>query len=85
MPYRYGQRGINGISRLPGSAFCVSAVHRCLRKLVLPVGKIWKEVKVGEDPIIFAAAGVIQAKPARVSGGLDILVYYHRPDDSRVE
>ena len=75
LPYRYGQRGINGISRLPGSAFCVSAVHRCLREtVVLPVGNIWMEVKVGEDPILFAAAGDNQAKPTRVSGGLDLLV-----------
>ena len=43
--------------------------------VVLPFGKIWKEVKVGEDPILFfAAAGDILAKPTRVSGGLDLLV-----------
>ena len=45
--------------------------------MVLPVGKIWKEVKVGEDPILFfAAAGDIQAKPTRVSGGFDLLVLF---------
>ena len=54
---------------------------RCAQMLketvVLPVGNIWKEVKVGEDPIhFFAAAGDIQAKPTRVSGGLDLLVKY---------
>jgi hypothetical protein len=38
----------------------------------LPVGKIWKEVR--ESQTIFAAAGDTQAKPTRVSGGLDILV-----------
>ena len=43
---------------------------------VLPVGKIWKEVRVGEDPILFAAAGDIQAKPTRVSGGLDLLGFF---------
>ena len=42
-----------------------------------PVEKIWKEVKVGEDPILFKAAGDIQAKPTRVSGGLDILVFFY--------
>ena len=42
--------------------------------VVLPVGKIWKEVKVGEDPILFCGAGDIQAKPTRVSGGFDLLV-----------
>ena len=39
----------------------------------LPVGKIWKEVR--ESQTIFAAAGDTQAKPTRVSGGLDILVF----------
>jgi hypothetical protein len=40
----------------------------------LPVGKIWKEVR--ESQTIFAAAGDTQAKPTRVSGGLDILVFF---------
>ena len=44
---------------------------------MLPVVKIWKEIKVGEDPILFAAAGDIQAKPTRVSGGLDLLVNFY--------
>ena len=52
----------------------------------LQVGEIWKEVSGGRgSQTYFAAAGDIQAKPTRVSGGLDILVYCHRPDDSRVE
>ena len=38
----------------------------------LQVGKVCKEVR--ESQTIFAAAGDIQAKPTRVSGGLDILV-----------
>ena len=71
IPYRCSQTCIIGIARLPVSAFCVSAVHKCLRKLVR---KIWKEVGVGEDRILFAAAGDIQAKPMRFSGGLDLLV-----------
>ena len=29
---------------------------------------------MGEDPRLFAAAGDIQVKPTRVSGGLDLLV-----------
>ena len=29
---------------------------------------------MGEDPILFAAAGDIQAKPTRVGGGFDLLV-----------
>ena len=41
----------------------------------LPVGKIWKEVR--ESQTIFAAAGDTQAKPTRVSGGLDILVIFY--------
>ena len=46
-----------------------------LRETVeLPVGKIWKEVR--ESQTIFAAAGDTQAKPTRVSGGLDILVLF---------
>ena len=41
------------------------------------VGKIWKEVRGGrESQTIFAAAGDIQAKPTRVSGGFDILVLF---------
>ena len=40
----------------------------------LPVGKIWKEVR--ETQTIFAAAGDTQAKPTRVSGGLDLLVIF---------
>ena len=44
--------------------------------MVLPVGKMWKEVKVGEDPILFCGAGDIQAKPTRVSGGFDLLVIF---------
>ena len=41
----------------------------------LQVGKIWKEVSGGRgSQTYFAAAGDIQAKPTRVSGGLDILV-----------
>ena len=39
----------------------------------LSVGKIWKGVR--ESQTIFAAAGDIQAKPTRVSGVLDILVF----------
>jgi hypothetical protein len=31
---------------------------------------------VGEDPRLFAVAGDIQAKPTRVSGGLDLLVFF---------
>ena len=47
--------------------------------VVLPVGKILKEVRVGERiPYFFAAAGDIQAKPTRVSGGLDLLVIFIR-------
>ena len=53
--------------------------HRCahmFRETVeLPVGKIWKEVR--ESQTIFAAAGDTQAKPTRVSGGLDLLVYFY--------
>ena len=30
---------------------------------------------MGEDPRLFAAAGDIQAKPTRVSGGFDLLVF----------
>jgi hypothetical protein len=74
LPYHYGQGGINGISRLPGSAFCVSAVHRCLRKLwycrLERYGRKWRWERI---PYFFAAAGDIQPKPTRVSGGLDLL------------
>ena len=42
--------------------------------VVLPVGKIWKEVKVGQDPYFFAAAGDIQALLTVVTGGGDLLV-----------
>ena len=41
----------------------------------MPVGKIWKEVEVGENPIFFCSAGDILAKPTRVSGGLDLLAF----------
>jgi len=78
LPYRYGQRGINGISRLPGSAFCVFAVHRCSRKLwycrLERYGRKWRWERI---PYFFAAAGDIQAKPTRVSGGLDLLVFFY--------
>ena len=43
--------------------------------VVLPVGKIWREVRVERIPYFFVAAGDIQAKPTRVSGGLDLLVF----------
>ena len=43
----------------------------------LQVGKIWKEVRGGRgSQSFFAAAGDIQAKPTRVSGGFDILVFF---------
>jgi hypothetical protein len=46
----------------------------------LQVGKIWKEVRGGRgSQTFFAAAGDIQAKPTRVSGGLDLLVYFLYP------
>ena len=45
--------------------------------VVLPVGNIWKEVKVGQDPYFFAAAGDIQALPTVVTGGGDLLVYFY--------
>ena len=41
----------------------------------LQVGNIWNEVRGGRgSQTFFAAAGDIQAKPTRVSGGLDLLV-----------
>ena len=52
--------------------------HRCAlmfrENVELPVGKIWKEVR--ESQTIFAAAGDTQAKPTRVSGALNLLVFY---------
>ena len=43
----------------------------------LQAGKIWKEMRVGRGSQTFlAAAGDIQAKPTRVSGGLDLLVFF---------
>ena len=44
----------------------------------LQVGNIWNEVRGGRgSQTFFAAAGDIQAKPTRVSGGLDLLVYFY--------
>ena len=41
----------------------------------LQVGNIWNEVRGGRgSQTFFAAAGDIQAKPTRVSEGLDLLV-----------
>ena len=45
--------------------------------MILPVGNIWKEVKVGQDPYFFAAAGDIQAKPTPVSGGFAFLSFFY--------
>ena len=45
----------------------------------LQVGNIWNEVRGGRgSQTFFAAAGDIQAKPTRVSGGLDLLVIFIR-------
>ena len=64
LPYRYGQRGINGISRLPGSAFCVSAVHRCLRKLwhcrLERYGRKWRWDRI---PYFFASPVISRLSP----------------------
>jgi hypothetical protein len=43
------------------------------------VGNIWNEVRGGRgSQTFFAAAGDIQAKPTRVSGGFDLLVIFIR-------
>ena len=61
------------------SCFCILRL-RCAKMFKeteeLQAGKIWKEMRGGrESQTFFAAAGDIQAKSTRVSGGFDLLVH----------